>query len=111
MPKMEDGDNFGVQVQEEVLAEVHRAQDSSHNIRDSVRAHHIARGKLCSKLLKYPNLEDYALALKNHDDKQAYLAREHIIDLRNIYAVLTDILQKNIAKIRAPKGNNSGSMY
>jgi len=28
-----------------------------------------------------------------------------------VYAILFDILQKNIQKIRSPKGNNSVGMY
>lgn len=43
----------------EVLGELHRAQESAYNIRDATRQDYIARAKLCSKLLKYPNVEDY----------------------------------------------------
>jgi len=111
MPKMEDGDNFGVQVQEEVLSELHRAHEAAYNMRDSIRLHYISRGKLASKLCKYPHVEDYAIALKEHDMKQFYIARQDIYELRNLHAVLTDLLHKNIAKIRAPKGNNGGLMY
>jgi len=111
MPKIEDGDNLGVQIQEEALSELHRAQETGYNLRDASRTHHIARGKLCSKLIKYPGIEDYAIALEEHDEKQLYVAKQHISDLRNVYAILTDILHKNIQKIRAPKGNNSSAMY
>ncbi|KAF9040386.1 proteasome activator pa28 REG alpha beta subunit [Hymenopellis radicata] len=111
MPKIEDGDNFGVQVQEECLSELHRAQESAYNIRDVARQDYITRAKLCSKLLKYPNVEDYIIALKEHDGKQVFYARQHIIDVRNLYASLMDLLQKNISKIRSPKANNSGGMY
>jgi hypothetical protein len=38
------------------------------------------------------------IALKEHDEKQLYLARQHIVDLRNLYAVITDLIQKNISK-------------
>jgi hypothetical protein len=38
------------------------------------------------------------IALKEHDEKQFYLARQHIVDLRNLYAVITDLIQKNISK-------------
>ncbi|KAG6821388.1 hypothetical protein H0H93_014185 [Arthromyces matolae] len=51
------------------------------------------------------------LALKEHDEKQLYIARQHVLDLRNMYAVLTDLMQKNISKIRAPKANNSAGLY
>jgi len=111
MPKIEDGDNFGVQIQEEVLSELHRAQESGHNLRDGARQHHLSRAKICSKIMKYPHLEDYALALKEHDEKQLYLARQHIVDIRNVYAVLTDVIHKNIIKIRVPKSNNGVGLY
>jgi len=100
MPKMEDGDNFGVQVQEEVLSELHRAHEAAYNMRDSIRLHYISRGKLASKLCKYPHVEDYALALREHDMKQFYIARQDIHELRNLHAVLTDLLHKNIAKVK-----------
>ncbi|KAL4252495.1 PA28 family protein [Abortiporus biennis] len=111
MPKIEDGDNFGVQIQEEVLSELHRSQESAYNIRDSARQNFLTRAKLCSKIIKYPHVEDYTLALKEHDERQLYVARQNLYDIRNIYAILTDILHKNINKIRSPKGNNSTGMY
>ncbi|KAG0147255.1 hypothetical protein CROQUDRAFT_43162 [Cronartium quercuum f. sp. fusiforme G11] len=110
VPKIEDGDTFGVQVQEECLAELGRAQDSGYNLLDAQFKHHLARAKLASKLIKYPNLEDYQLALKEHDRKSSYLCRQHLIDLRNIYTFLTDLLHKNIAKLIKPKGANSNGM-
>ncbi|KAH9065640.1 proteasome activator pa28 REG alpha/beta subunit [Lactarius vividus] len=111
MPKIEDGDNFGVQIQEEVLSELHRSQESGYNIRDCVRQNHLNRAKISSKIIKYPHLEDYGLALKEHDDKQLYIARQNLSDLRNVYAVVTDMLHKNITKLRSPKGNNGVSLY
>ncbi|KAI6120736.1 proteasome activator pa28 REG alpha beta subunit [Pisolithus croceorrhizus] len=108
---MPNGDNFGVQIQEEVLSELLRSQESAYNIRDSIRQHYLARAKICSKLIKYPNIEDYALALREHDEKQLFFARQNLIDIRNIYAVITDILHKNITKIRSPRGNNRAGLY
>ncbi|OCH96443.1 proteasome activator pa28, REG alpha/beta subunit [Obba rivulosa] len=111
MPKIEDGDNFGVQIQEEVLNELHRSQESAYNLRDAARQNYANRAKLCSKIIKYPHVEDYVLTLKEHDEKQLYVARQNLHDLRNVYAILTDILHKNITKIRSPKGNNSSGLY
>ncbi|KAI0652425.1 proteasome activator pa28, REG alpha/beta subunit [Trametes meyenii] len=111
MPKIEDGDNFGVQIQEDVLSEIHRSQESAYNLRDAARQDYLTRAKICSKIMKYPHLEDYTLALKEHDEKQLYIARQNLHDLRSIYAVLTDMLHKNIEKIRTPKGNNASAMY
>ncbi|RDB28483.1 Proteasome activator complex subunit 3 [Hypsizygus marmoreus] len=111
MPKIEDGDNFGVQIQEEVLGELQRAQEGAYNMRDAARQDYLARARICSKIVKYPNVEDYTLSLKEHDEKQLYLARQHLLDIRNIYAVLTDLIHKNISKIRAPKAYNSVALY
>ncbi|KAF8323241.1 proteasome activator pa28, REG alpha/beta subunit [Clavulina sp. PMI_390] len=111
MPRIEDGDNFGVQIQEEVLNELSRAQESAYSLRDAARSHHLVRAKLCAKLIKYPNVEDYVIAVQDHDEKQLFMARQHMFDVRNVYAILFDILTKNIQKIRAPKGNNSIGMY
>lgn len=41
------------------------------------------------------------LSLKEHDEKQLFYARQHLIDLRNVYAVLTDLIHKNISKVIA----------
>lgn len=111
MPKIEDGDNFGVQIQEEVLNELHRSQESAYNLRDAARQSHFNRAKLCSKIIKYPHVEDYALALKEHDQKQLYVAKQNLYDIRNVYAILTDILHKNIGKLRSPKANNATGLY
>ncbi|PCH34053.1 proteasome activator pa28 REG alpha/beta subunit [Wolfiporia cocos MD-104 SS10] len=108
MPKIEDGDNFGVQIQEGNVTSI---RESAYNIRDARRQGHLARAKISSKIIKYPHVEDYTLALKEHDQKQLYIARQNLNDLRNVYAVLTDILHKNIAKIRSPKGNNLSGLY
>ncbi|TDL28233.1 proteasome activator pa28, REG alpha/beta subunit [Rickenella mellea] len=95
----------------EALSELHRSQESAYALRDAGRQHHLNRAKICSKIMKYPFLEDYTIALREHDERQLYLATQNLSDLRNVYAVLTDILHKNIAKIRAPKANNGLSLY
>jgi Proteasome activator PA28, C-terminal len=41
------------------------------------------------------------LALREHDAKQLYMARQHLVDIKNIYAVLTDVIHKNIQKVGA----------
>ncbi|KAH9460592.1 hypothetical protein Pst134EB_008757 [Puccinia striiformis f. sp. tritici] len=111
VPKIEDGDTFGVQVQEECLSELSRAQDSGYNLLEAQLKHNMSRAKLASKLIKYPNVEDYQIALQEHDRKSIFLCRQHLLDLRNIYALLTDLLHKNIVKITKPKGANSDGMY
>ncbi|KAF9076055.1 proteasome activator pa28 REG alpha beta subunit [Rhodocollybia butyracea] len=111
VPKIEDGDNFGVGVLLEIMGELQRAQECAYNLRDKGLMNHLGRAKICSKLIKYPFIEDYTSALKEYDDKQIYLARQSLYDLRSLYATLTDITQKNIAKIHAPRSNNGSGLY
>ncbi|KAI0034149.1 proteasome activator pa28, REG alpha/beta subunit [Vararia minispora EC-137] len=109
--QMPNGDNFGVQIQEDVLGELHRSSSSVIAMRDWARGSNIGRAKLCSKLIKYPNIEDYTLALKEHDERELFSAKQHLYEIRSVYAVIMDLIHKNIAKLRAPKGNNSISLY
>ena len=46
----------------EVLNELHRSQEVAYNLRDTARANHVNRAKLCSKIIKYPHIEDYAVS-------------------------------------------------
>lgn len=107
-----------MQIQEEVLNEIHRSQESAYNLRDAARQHFLQRAKISSKILKYPHIEDYTVcpnmcffvlrsltitgmqwALLEHDEKQLYTARQNLYDIRNVYAILTDIVHKNINKV------------
>lgn len=101
-----------------MTSELQRAQESVTNLRDVSRQHHLSRAKISSKILKYPHIDDYAvhmviihpddppinlavlqIALREHDERQLYNARRTLHDLRTMYAVLTDIIHKNIAKV------------
>ena len=46
----------------EVLTELHRSQESAYNLRDAARQSHFNRAKICSKIIKYPNVEDYVVS-------------------------------------------------
>ncbi|KAF8973617.1 proteasome activator pa28 [Flammula alnicola] len=104
-PKAERvAENPALDFQEDLLAELHRAQESAMNMRDIARKDHLARAKICSKLIKYSGVEDYVLALKEHDEQQLFLAHQHLNDLRNIYVALTDTIRRS-----GVLGNNARS--
>ncbi|PWY97178.1 proteasome activator pa28, REG alpha/beta subunit [Testicularia cyperi] len=111
MPQIEDGDTFGVSVQEEALNEVVRTQDAAYNLLATPITFHTTRGDLAAKLVRYPGIQDYREALREHDRKTIYRLRMQITDVRNMYAVVFDILKKNIAKISKPKSGNQMGSY
>ncbi|KAJ1032246.1 hypothetical protein NDA18_001738 [Ustilago nuda] len=111
MPQIEDGDTFGVSIQEEALNEIVRTQDSAYNLLSTPFTYHSARGDLAAKLVRYPGVEDYAEALREHDRKMVYRLKMHLTDMRNMYAVVFDIVKKNIGKISKPKSGNQMGSY
>lgn len=46
----------------EVLGELQRAQEAAFNLREIPQKDHLTRAKICSKLIKYPNIEDYTVS-------------------------------------------------
>jgi len=111
VPKIEDGNNFGVGVQEEVMNELSRAEDSALGIVETSTKYFISRGKLISKVLKYPQIEDYAKSIGLLDEKNYLDVRLAFQDLRNNYAILDDIVQKNLDKLMKPRSSHTSNMF
>lgn len=53
IPKIEDGNNFGVSVQEDTLAEIQQVEVEATNYLDQVSRYYISRGKLITKVCIY----------------------------------------------------------
>ncbi|KAJ1515801.1 Proteasome activator complex subunit 3 [Coelomomyces lativittatus] len=103
MPKIEEGNQFEVAVREDMVKELSRAEDDAFSILDSTSQFHISRGKIVSKILKYPTIEDYHLATLQIDMKQYHQLRLTLRDLANNYIVLNDLLTKNLEQLKFPK--------
>jgi len=111
IPRIEDGNNFGVSIQEETVAELTRAEDSGLAMLESITKYYVTRGKLCSKLIKYPNMGDYSQSIRELDEKEYSNLKLCGSDLRNSYAILYDLIIKNLDKIKRPRSSNTASLY
>eukprot|EP01137_Pigoraptor_chileana_P016776 Opistho-2@73864 len=111
IPRIEDGNNFGVSIQEETVGELTRAEDSGFAVLESITKYYATRGKLSSKMLKYPTIADYRQSVIELDEKEYTNLRMCIVDLRNNYAILNDMIHKNIDKIRKPRNTNTQTLY
>lgn len=112
IPRIEDGNNFGVSIQEEVLNEVHRIQTESINYLDTISRYFITRAKIVSKVAKYPFLDDYRRAVKEVDEKEYMNIQFSINEIRSHYMLILDVVSKNYEKIKKPRSsNNLESMY
>lgn len=113
IPRIEDGNNFGVSVQEDMIQELVRVEEGALQILDDISKYYTGRAKLVSKVQKHPEIDDYKIALTEIDMKQIFQLKMNFVGTRNGYAVLSDMLQKNLERIVKPRSTTSyaGSMY
>lgn len=107
IPKVEDGNNFGVDIQEECLKEVSSIESEAATYVDQGTRYFMARGKIVAKIAKYPFVEDFRKTVDEIDGRQYFNLRLVVQELRNNYAGLHDMLTKNLEKIKKPRSSNA----
>lgn len=111
IPKIEDGNNFGVSIQEDIFEEIGRViSDVSANM-EQIPRYLVSRAKLVSKCLKYPTIHDYFQSVDDIDERIFIGMKVLSVDLRNYNMIILDLINKNIDKIRNPRSSNVGSMF
>lgn len=110
IPKIEDGNNFGVAIQEDVIHELNRVEEAAFTLRDNTSKFYLQRAKLLTKILKYPKVEDYRRALKELDEKQWFQMKVNDLDTRNNYIIIYDMLYKNWNKVVRPRTSDRSVM-
>jgi len=112
IPRMEDGNNFGVSIQEEVLSEVRQIESEVATLHEQTSRYFLMRAKLITKVARYPHVDDYRRTIVDVDEKQFINLRLTVAEVRNHYATLHDLIVKNLEKIKKPR-NTGGleSMY
>jgi proteasome activator subunit 3 (PA28 gamma) len=58
IPKIEDGNNFGVSIQEDSLAEARQVESESASYLDQISRYYLTRAKIITKVAKYPHVAD-----------------------------------------------------
>ncbi|UKJ90760.2 subunit of proteaseome activator complex [Theileria orientalis] len=106
IPRIEDGNNFGVGIQEEVIQELTRVEDTAFNLYDSIVKYYMARAKLTTKVIKYPSVSDYVEAIRELDEKEWIHIKITKVDMRNNYSMIYDLLCKNWEKVVKPKSED-----
>ncbi|KAL7300739.1 hypothetical protein TKK_0006716 [Trichogramma kaykai] len=111
IPKIEDGNNFGVSIQEDTLAEVQAVESEAAAFFDQISRYFISRAKVVSKVAKYPHIEDYRRAVQELDEKEYISLWLVMCEIRNRYCSLHDLVIKNLEKIKKPRSSNAESLY
>jgi len=111
IPKIEDGNNFGVSIQEDTLAEIQSVETEAAAFFDQISRYFISRAKVVSKVAKYPHIEDYRRAVQELDEKEFLSLWLVMCEVRNRYSSLHDIVIKNLEKLKKPRSSNTESLY
>ncbi|XP_051865841.1 proteasome activator complex subunit 2, partial [Pristis pectinata] len=112
IPKIEDGNDFGVAVQEKILERIGAIKTKVEGFQTAITKYFTERGDAVAKASKDTHVMDYR-QLVHEKDEAAYLdIRTMIMDVRGYYIELLDLITKNAEKVTSPKGEEkSYSMY
>ncbi|XP_037816711.1 proteasome activator complex subunit 3 [Lucilia sericata] len=111
IPKIEDGNNFGVSIQEDTLAEIQTVESEAAAFFDQISRYFLSRAKVVSKVAKYPHIDDYRRAVIELDEKEYLSLWLVVCEVRNRYSSLHDIVIKNMEKLKKPRSSNAESLY
>lgn len=135
IPKIEDGNNFGVSIQEDTLAEIQSVETEAAAFFDQISRYFVSRAKVVSKVAKYPHIDDYrravqvrlvvfhtivrtntksmlSILLPQELDEKEFLSLWLVLsEVRNRYCSLHDIVIKNMEKLKKPRSSNAESLY
>jgi proteasome activator subunit 3 (PA28 gamma) len=111
IPRIEDGNNFGVSIQEDTMAEARQVESEAATFLDQISRYFMTRGKIVAKVAKLPHVADIRRTIKELDEKEFISLRLVMCEMRNHYASLHDLITKNMDKIMKPRNQNTQSMY
>ncbi|XP_051542945.1 proteasome activator complex subunit 1-like [Myxocyprinus asiaticus] len=107
IPKIEDGNNFGVAVQEKVFELLTNTRTKIEGFQTQISKYYSERGDAVAKASKQPHVGDFRQLVHELDKHQYCELRIVVLEIRNTYAVLYDVITKNLDKIRKPRGDLS----
>uniref|UniRef100_A0A673L1M6 Proteasome activator complex subunit 3 n=1 Tax=Sinocyclocheilus rhinocerous TaxID=307959 RepID=A0A673L1M6_9TELE len=99
IPRIEDGNNFGVSIQEETVAELRTVEGEAASFLDQISRYDTSM------------FEDYRRTVSEIDEKEYISLKIIVSELRNQYVTLHDMILKNIEKIKRPRSSNSDALY
>uniref|UniRef100_A0A8C1D2X3 Proteasome activator complex subunit 1 n=1 Tax=Cyprinus carpio carpio TaxID=630221 RepID=A0A8C1D2X3_CYPCA len=107
IPKIEDGNNFGVAVQEKVFELFTNTRTKIEGFQTQISKYYSERGDAVAKASKQPHVGDFRQLVHELDQHQYSELRIIVLEIRNTYAVLYDVITKNFDKIKKPRGDLS----
>jgi len=111
IPKAEDGNNFGVEVQEQCLVKLVEVEKDMLMMIELHAAYHLERSQILGKLITCPDIQDYSQYIYDADERQCRKLQDIAHKLRSHYNTVYRTLTNNYDKIIAPRGINNNCMH
>ncbi|CAL8319317.1 unnamed protein product [Boreogadus saida] len=111
IPKIEDGNDFGVAIQEKILERLTAVKTKVDTFQTNINKYFSERGDAVAKASKETHVMDYRSMVHDRDEAVYAEIRVIILDIRGFYAEMYDIISKNAEKVTNPKGEEMSSMY
>ncbi|XP_023994452.1 proteasome activator complex subunit 2 [Salvelinus sp. IW2-2015] len=111
IPKIEDGNDFGVAIQEKILERIAAVKTKVDGFHTNMNKYFSERGDAVAKASKATHVMDYRSLVHEKDEAVYSDIRVILLDIRGFYAELYDIISKNLEKVTNPKGEEKPSMY
>ncbi|XP_077325618.1 proteasome activator complex subunit 1 [Lithobates pipiens] len=111
IPQIEDGNNFGVAVQEKVFELMTSLRTKLDASLTQISKYLSDRGDAVAKAAKSPHVGDYRALVQQLDESQYSELRITSLEIRNSYATVYDVITKNYNKIKRPRGDTKRLIY
>uniref|UniRef100_A0A8C2CHZ0 Proteasome activator complex subunit 2 n=1 Tax=Cyprinus carpio TaxID=7962 RepID=A0A8C2CHZ0_CYPCA len=111
IPKIEDGNDFGVAIQEKILERITAVKTKVEGFQTNINKYFSERGDAVAKASKDTHVMDYRSLVHEKDEAVYSEIRVIVLDIRGFYAELYDVISKNLEKVTNPKGEEKPSMY
>ncbi|XP_054915463.1 proteasome activator complex subunit 2 [Poeciliopsis prolifica] len=111
IPKIEDGNDFGVAIQEKILERIAAVKTKVDGFQTNINKYFSERGDAVAKASKDTHVMDYRSLVHEKDEAIFSEIKVIVLDIRGFYAELYDIITKNLEKVTNPKGEEKSSMY
>uniref|UniRef100_A0A8C6N5B8 Proteasome activator complex subunit 1 n=1 Tax=Mus spicilegus TaxID=10103 RepID=A0A8C6N5B8_MUSSI len=92
----------------ELMTSLHTKLEGFHT---QISKYFSERGDAVAKAAKQPHVGDYRQLVHELDEAEYQEIRLMVMEIRNAYAVLYDIILKNFEKLKKPRGETKGMIY
>ena len=103
VPKIEDGNNFGVEIQTETITALSHIEIEVLKCFDKFGDYFEERGDLLIKVAKYPHNRDFRISVEELDQRFHLYLCLTMSDIYNHYVSCHDLVTKNLNKIKNPR--------